>query len=96
MKIVYLPHLLIRLKEREIPQNYPQLILQEPEKLYFDTITRRFIAVKKLNYLTKIKNIVVVYDIIEETNKIITIYPISESELKNKLKSGRWLRYEKN
>jgi hypothetical protein len=32
----------------------------------------------------------IVYDIINETAKIITIHPISKNNLDNRLKSGRW------
>jgi len=96
MKIVYGLHLLRRLKQRKIPKHYPKKILENPEKEYFDSTTLHNISVKKLPYGEKIKHMVIAYDIIADTREIITVYPISESELSNKVKAGRWKSYEKN
>lgn len=38
---------------------------------------------------------IVAYDIIGEETQIITIHPISEQEIQNKLVRGRWVKYEK-
>lgn len=96
MKIIYRPHLRRRLKEREIPKGYPKKILQESEKNYLDTITDHNISIKRLRYNSKLRNMVIAYDIIGKNREIVTIYPVSESELRNRLKSGRWKGYEKN
>lgn len=95
-KISLRPHLKIRLKERKIPGDYPEKVIRSPNNQYIDSATNRFIAVKKLEYNNKIRPMVVVYDIIAEVIQIITIHPISETEIKNKLASGRWKNYEKN
>ncbi len=39
---------------------------------------------------------VAVYDIIEGEKEVITIYPSSAQEIKNRVDSGRWRKYEKN
>lgn len=96
MKIVYRPHLERRLKERKIPRSYPKKILQNSEQSYLDLLNGRYIAVKKLRYGGKMRNMVIAYDIISEDREIITIYPISDSEIDNKVESGRWKVYEKN
>lgn len=96
MKIIYRPHLRRRLKEREIPKDYPKKILQESEKNYLDTITDHSIAIKRLRYNSKLRNMVIAYDIIGDNREIVTIYPISESELLNRIRSERWKIDEKN
>lgn len=96
MKIIYRPHLIRRLKERKVPKDYPKQIVKEPESTYFDTITKHKIAIKRLTYGGKLKSMVVSYDIIEEIIELITIHPIKESEIKNKIISGRWRKNEKN
>lgn len=96
MKIVYRSHLLIRLRERKIPDNYPRLIARDPDLRLFDVITKHVIAVKKLLYLRKMRSMVIAYDIIKGRIEIITIHPISESEIQNKIKSKRWKFYENN
>lgn len=96
MRIIYRPHLETRLKERKISKAYPKRILRESEQNYFDTLTSHYIAVKRLQYGGKMRNMVIAYDIIEEDREIITIYPISDSEIDNKVESRRWKVYEKN
>lgn len=96
MKIVYRPHLKIRLKQREIPFNFPKQIIESPDKKYFDMLTKRYIAIKKLYFEEKLRNIVVAYDIIKNKIEIVTIHVISDKEIENKLGAGRWKEYEKN
>lgn len=96
MKIVYRPHLKIRLKQREIPFDYPKRIVEQPNQEYFDEFTKRNVAIKKLFLEEKMRNIVVAYDIIKNTIEIITIHVISDEEIGNKVRSGRWIKHEKN
>jgi hypothetical protein len=46
-KIVYSPHLIFRLKLREIPYFLPRKIYQTSKEHYFDTETQKKIAVGK-------------------------------------------------
>lgn len=96
MKIVYKPHLKIRLKDRKIPYGYPKKIVQKPERIYFDKQTTRLIAVRKLPFEGELRNIIAAYDIIEEIIEIVTIHIISENEIQNKIAKGRWTKHEKN
>ena len=96
MKIVYRPHLKIRLKQRNIPFNYPKQIIESPEKEYFDTLAKRNIAIKKLLLEGKLRNMIVAYDKIRNNIEIVTIHVISNKEIWNKVKTGRWRKNEKN
>ena len=96
MKIVYRQHLKIRLKEREIPFDYPKQILESPEREYFDTQAARNIAIKNLLFKGLLRNIVIAYDIIDDRIEIVTIHVISDKEIKSKLESGRWEKHEEN
>lgn len=96
MKIVYRPHLTRRLQERNIPISYPKKIFQAREEEYFDTITKHRIAIKKLFYAGRLRNMAISYDIIGESAEIITIHPIKQSEIQNKIEVGRWEEYEEN
>lgn len=91
MRIILRPHLKIRLQQRQIPQNYPKIIVDDPDAKYFDTLTDHKIAVKKLEYNEKLRPMVVSYDIIKDEIQIITIHPVSEQEIQNKLNRGRWI-----
>ena len=66
MRIIYRHHLLQRLKERRIPKTYPKLIIEKPEQEYFDVLAKRNIAIKKLHFEEKMKNILVAHDVIEK------------------------------
>ncbi|MBI2334487.1 hypothetical protein HYU96_01680 [Candidatus Daviesbacteria bacterium] len=96
MKIILKPHLKIRLQQRLIPQDYPKKILSDPEENYFDTLTNRKIAIKTLRYYGKLRLMAVAYDIIEDTIEAITIHPVTEQEINNKLQRRRWIKNEKN
>ena len=95
MKVIYRPHLEKRLEERKIPRGYPKKIVQTPEQEYFDTLTKRSIAIKKLVFEREQRNILVAYDIIENTIEIVTIHVISNKEIENRIQVGRWRKYEK-
>lgn len=96
MRIIYRPHLLKRLKERKIPETYPKLIIEKPEREYFDVLAKRNIAIKELHFEGEVRNILVAYDIIENGVEIVTIHIISGKEIENKVRAGRWRKYERN
>ena len=96
MKIVLQPHLKIRLDQRNIPQNYPKKIVNRPDGKYFDIQTNHRIAVKYMEYNGKLRPMAVSYDIIGNIVQVITIHPVSEQEIQNKINRGRWVKNEKN
>lgn len=89
-KIIYRTHLTRRLKERKIPQNYPELIYKKAKRTYVDSESGHHIKIARLEYAEKLRKMAIVYDKIRSKVEIITIFPISETELKNKTTSGRW------
>lgn len=96
MKIILQPHLTIRLKQRKIPQNYPNKVFAQSESKYFDTSTGHFIAIKELKYNGRLRPMALAYDIIGAQVQVITIHPISKQEIANKLQRGRWIKNEKS
>lgn len=95
MKIIYRPHLKLRIKERKFPNIYPRKIYKQAKRHYFDTQTRHFIAISRLEYAGKLRNLAISYDIIGEKIEIITIHPISVKEIKRRVLVGRWQKNEK-
>lgn len=96
MKIILRPHLKIRLEQRKIPQDYPNKIFTKPEFRYFDTLTDHLIAVKKLEYSKKVRLMVVAYDIISDEIQVITVHPITNQEINNRVRRKRWIKDEKD
>lgn len=95
MKISISSHFKLRLKERLIPQSYPKLILSSPDESYYDTITKHYISLKKLEYNKKVRPMVIAYDIIGSVIQVITIYPTSNQEVKKCVQAKRWIKNEK-
>ena len=96
MKITLVPHLEFRLKIRKIPRSYPKLIFQKPDQKFLDAETGHKIAIKRLEYNEKVRPLVISYDIIEKEIEIITIHPISEKEIENRVKRERWINDEED
>lgn len=96
MKIIIRPHLKLRLKQREIPQDYPGKILTKPTNKYFDSETGHFIAIRSLKYYGKTRPMVVAYDTINSEIQAVTVYPTTSQEIQNRLNSGRWIKNEEN
>ena len=93
-KIYCTGHLKLRLKIRKIPEDYPQKIYKEPEKKFFDNVEGTHIAIKKLEYNKKIRNIMIAYEEKKGDIEIITIHPITEEKIINRIISGRWIKNE--
>ncbi len=92
MKIVYTDHLKLRLQIRKIPFEYPKIILENPENSFFDLSDNRRIAIKRLKYNGKLRDLMIAYDITDNRIEIITIHPISNEKIINRMMSGRWLK----
>ena len=94
VKIEYTEHLKLRLTIRKIPQEYPREIYQKPEQKFFDNLEKTFIAIKKLHYNKKLRNMMIVYEEKQELIEIITIHPITDEKIINRIMSRRWTKNE--
>lgn len=93
-KIEYTEHLKLKLKVRKIPENYPKEICQNPEQRFYDNVEKTFIAIKKLKYNKKARNMMIAYEENEDLIEIITIHPITDEKIINRVMSGRWTKNE--
>ena len=75
--VTYTDHLKIRLKIRKVPDDYPRKIYENPEQKYFDLIEGTNIAIKKLKYNKKLRNMMIVYEKKGNVIEIVTIHPRS-------------------
>ena len=81
---------MLRLKIRKIPIEYPKLILQSPNQEFFDVLERKQIAIKRLKYNGKIRNMMIAYETKGSFAEVVTIHPIADEKIINRLMSGRW------
>jgi len=89
-KIVYSSHLILRSKLRGIPYHLPKEIYQTSKEHYFDKETLKKIAVKKVRYKKKMREMAVVYEEIDNQINLITIHPLKKYQKISRIKSGRW------
>ena len=91
-EIEYVEHLKLRLKIIKIPEHYPKEIYKNPEQRFFDNVERTFIAIKKPDYNKKLRNMMIAYEEKENKAEIITIHPITDEKIINRLMSKMWTK----
>ncbi len=90
--IHYTGHLKLRLRIRKIPYEYPSEIYHKAEQRFYDVIEKKNIALKELHYNKKIRNMMIAYEEKNESIEIVTIHPIAEERVINRILSGRWVQ----
>ena len=91
-EIVYTPHLKLRMKLREIENELPRRIYEESKEKYFDSKTDNYVAISKIHYKGKFREIAVIYEETTSEVKIITIHPLKIYEKLSKIRLGRWIK----
>lgn len=92
MRIVYSEHLKRRLAIRLIPIELPEIIFNEYDEKYFDYATGNFVLIKKVEFLQKPRDMMIVYEEEHDKVEIITIHPLKKFQKENRIKTGRWKR----
>lgn len=95
MKLIYTDHLKSRLKQRGIPLAIVKEIFDKSQENYWDYLRKRHIVVSKVDYKGKQRKVLAAYDRIGMTKEVVTIHPITDREIRQRLISGRWSN-EKN
>ncbi len=93
-EIIYTDHLKLRLNIRKIPENYPREIYEEPDQLFEDKLEGNSIAVRKMQYNNKNRNMMIAFEKSGAGVEIITIHPISDEKILNRVMTGRWVKNE--
>lgn len=92
VKFFYTEHLKLRLKVRHIPEEYPKKIYENPNQRFFDNLEKTFIAIKTLEYNKKLRNMMIAYEQKEGKIEIVTVHPITDEKIINRILSCRWTR----
>ncbi len=79
---------------RKISHELPQQIYEEANERYYDIETRHTLATMRVVIYGQLREVMVAYDIEEQTVRLLTIHPLKEGQKENRLKSGRWRRLE--
>lgn len=91
--VVYSEHLRLRLRLRDVPEQYPKLIFEKAEQRYYDTTEKTHIAIKRLDYNHKPRNMMVAYEMKADSIEIITIHPIADEKIINRIIRKRWIKH---
>lgn len=95
MKLTYTQHLKTRLKERGLTVKIVKEIFDNAQEYYWDTLRNHKIVVGTINYQEKRRKVLAAYDIIEKRVEVITMHPITDNQIKQRVATGRW-QYEKS
>ena len=90
MEIKYTSHLQWRLNMRSIPYHLPRHVWETSNEHYKDTLTHHHIAVQRIKYGGKSREVAVSYDRKEDLIEIITIHPIKFRQKRSRIQSRRY------
>ena len=79
-----------RLKTRNIPHNLPRMVFEQAEEHYYDNLTGHYVAINRVRFEGKVREMALAYDKGENVIEIITIHPIKPHQKYNRVGSGRW------
>jgi hypothetical protein len=94
MQIIYTSHLQFRIRIRNIPFDLPRKVFSQAKEHYYDKLTGHYVAMHKVEFKGKLREMVLTYDRKPDAVEIITIHPIKPYQKISRINSGRWQKYE--
>lgn len=73
-----------------IPEGAGEVVLQNPDARYYDTLHHRFVAVRRMFVIGAERDVAVAYEIEDNITWLVTIFPLKERQQRNRLGIGRW------
>ena len=91
-KVIYTSHLEFRLKKRGIPHDMPTKIYRDSNEKYYDNMAGHKIAVCRLDYYGRKREVMIAYDEFEERIEIVTVHPLKWMQKQQRIKNRRWTK----
>ena len=88
----YAAHLEWRLRIRRVARQLPARVYRKAEERFSDTVTGHEIAIARLPYRGKVREVMVAYDRVSEGVELVTIHPLRPEQKQSRVHSGRWKR----
>lgn len=88
-------HLRTRLNQRGISIKTVEEIFGQNLENYWDNLRNHYIVIGKVDYHGKSRKVLAAYDKIGNIVEVITIHPITDAQIKQRLSYGRWHNEEK-
>lgn len=83
-----------RLILRGISHDLPYQVYEQSDERYYDIETGHTVATMSTIIYGKMREVMVAYDIEEQTVRLLTIHPLKQGQKENRVKSGRWRRLQ--
>jgi len=90
-KVIYTSHLEFRLKKRGISHDIPKRIYRDSNEKYYDNIAGHKIAVSRLDYSGREREVMIAYDEFEDRIEIVTVHPLKWMQKQQRIKNRRWI-----
>lgn len=87
-KLHFTKHLLDKIKIRKISKALIKAVVESPESIYYDSLNGTNIAVRKMED----KYYMVAFSESNTDINAITVHPVKEKQIKNRVKSRRWIK----
>lgn len=94
MKLILTDHLKNHLKQRKISKTIIKEIFNNAKEFYWDNLRSHHIVIGKALYKRKVRKMLAAYDKIGDESEVITAHPIEDTEIMQRLASGRWIHEE--
>lgn len=75
-----------------MPHDMPRKIFEESKEHYYDRQTGHYIALLKVGFKDKVREMALTYDKKGGTAELITLHPIKPYQKHSRINSGRWER----
>lgn len=86
-KLHFTKHLLDKIKIRKISKVFIANVMESPDVIYYDSLNKTNIAIQK----QKGRFYMVAFSVKDVVINVITVHPIKEEQIKNRIKNKRWL-----
>jgi hypothetical protein len=94
MKIRLSQHFDERKKLRSIPDGLAEIVLRQADEYFENGISGWFIAVKRIVFQGKDRDVALTYTITGNEIVLITIHPLKEGQKDQRVENGRWIPHE--
>ena len=80
-----------RLKKRGIPYDIPKSVYRDSSEKYYDNIAGHKIAVSRVDYSGREREVMIAYDEFEDRIEIVTVHPLKWMQKQQRIKNRRWV-----
>ena len=79
---------------RGLPHGIAEEIFDSANERFYDTLTEMSVAVKSVEFRGRRRWIAPAYAVTEQAVTFVTLHPLGDTQLANRISSGRWVPHE--